>query len=391
MKLQHHFDELIDRRATDSAKWRKYPADVLPMWIADSDFRSPEPIVKALTQLAQTGVYGYPDMAPGGFEAAAVSWCRRHLNFDCAPDQVDYLPSVGEAIAVAVKAFTKPGDKVLMHTPFYPPFLKILRLSGRLESCSPLLQSGDGWENDWADFERRAADPDCQLFLLCNPHNPTGHCFAREELERMTDICVRNHVVIFSDEVHMDFVYPPRRHASLPSISPAARANSLMAMSPSKTFNTAGLRAASVVCCSPDLQAAYRKELEACRMERNLFGALAYQIAYGGQCDDYAQAVRDYVERNIDFAVDFLQRRIPEIRCAKPQATFLLWLDCSALGFRTQAELDDFFVQKAKVAMNSGAAFGKAGELHVRMNLACPRARVEEALERMESAVKALR
>lgn len=230
------------------------------MWIADSDFRCPEPIVKALTQLAQTEVYGYPDMAPGGFERAAVSWCRRRLNLDCEPDQIDYVPSVGEAVALAVKAFTKPGDKVLMHTPFYPPFLRILRLGGRLESLSPLVLEGGDWAIDWTDFERRAADPDCRLFLLCNPHNPTGRCFSREELERMTEICVRNRVVIFSDEVHMDFVYPPRRHASLPSVSPLAREHSLMAMSPSKTFNTAGLRAASVVCCSRALQTAFRTE-----------------------------------------------------------------------------------------------------------------------------------
>lgn len=391
MTLHYNFDEIIDRRGTNSSKWLKFPADVLPMWVADSDFRCPEPIVKALTGLAQSGVYGYPYAEEGGFEQATASWCRRRLHFDVLPDQVECLPSVGTALAVAVQAFTKPGDKVLMQTPIYPPFRSIASTAGRLPSCSALVLSDGRWEVDWADFERRAKDSACRLFLLCNPHNPTGRCFTKEELERMADICARNGVVIFSDEVHMDFVYPPHQHASLPTVSAAARANCLVTMSPSKTFNTAGLRTASVVSFNRDLQTAYRRALDEFHLGANIFGLLAYQVAYNGQCDDYADEVRSYIQANIDYATDCLKRCVPEIRCCRPEATYLLWLDCTGLGFTTQEALDRFFIDEVKLGLNSGAAFGEEGKLHMRMNLACPRATVEEAMSRIDAAVTKLR
>lgn len=395
MTMKHNFDEIIDRTHTNSSKWLKYPKGVLPLWVADSDFRCPAPVVEAISKLAQFGVYGYPYVLEGGFEKATVNWCKRRLHFDITPDQCDYVPSLGNALAVAVKAFTEPGDSVLIQSPIYPPFTAVTVKNHRNPSYNSLKLVDGRYTIDFEDFEKRAADPKCKLFLLCNPHNPTGRCFTREELERMVDICVANDVVIFSDEVHSDFLYGDSEHISLPTLGEKARMNCLVGVNPSKTFNVAGLRTAGVVTPNKKLQETYQHALAACKLGRNIFGDLAYQICFNGECDYYADQVRDYVEGNIDYVVKFLSENVPEIHAYKPEATYLMWLDCKVLcqklGFNTQEELDKFFVEEVKVGLNPGASFGSEGNLYLRMNLACPRAYVEEAMKRIQAAVAARR
>ncbi|MCF0253444.1 MAG: pyridoxal phosphate-dependent aminotransferase [Duodenibacillus sp.] len=384
--MQHNFDEYVDRRGTDSSKWLKYPADVLPFWVADGEFKCPQPMVEAMKRIAEHGIYGYPWIHNGAFERATVGWCGRRFGWEITEDMVTFVPDLGTALAVAVKAFASaPGSKVLMQTPIYPPFRAVTLGNDVTPSCNSLKLVNGRYEIDFEDFEARCADPAARLFLLCNPHNPTGRVFTREELERMVDICVRHGVMIFSDEVHADLVYAPNKHIALPTLSDLARDNCLVGLNPSKTFNNAGCRTASVVCHSPEVRKAYQKALASCKLGRNIWGVTAYISAYT-ECDYYADQVNAYLKANMEYAVAYIQANIPGIKAYMPEATYLLWLDCRALGFATQEELDDYFVDVAKVGLNPGESFGVEGRGFLRMNLACPRAMLQQGLERMAAA-----
>ncbi|MDR1827623.1 MAG: pyridoxal phosphate-dependent aminotransferase [Methylobacteriaceae bacterium] len=388
MTVQHNFDEIIDRSATDSSKWRKYPKDVLPMWVADSDFRCPRPVVDAVTRVAADGVYGYPFADDDAFNRATARWMSRRFGWDIDQSLVDYVPSLGTALAVAVKAFTQKGDNVLMQTPIYPPFGDVTKYNERHTVRSSLVWRDGRYHIDFDDFERLAADPKTKLFLLCNPHNPTGRVFTVGELRRMGDICLKHNVTIFSDEIHCDYVFPGARHVPLPTVSPEIARITVVGINPSKTFNIAGMRTAAAISCAAETRAAFRKALLSCKLGRSLFGTLAYVTAYN-ECDDYADQVCRYVEGNIDYAVSFLNEKVRKIKTYKPEATFLLWLDCRGLGL-TQPELEAFFLEKAKVGLNTGTSFGLEGEGFMRLNTACPRATLEEGLRRLEQAVAAL-
>lgn len=389
--MTYDFDEVIDRSRTNSAKWLHYDQDVLPMWVADCDFVSPEPVRRALRRYVEHGIYGYPYKAEGSFEQATVRWCHDRLLFDCQARDVEFVPSLTTALSLAVLAFTQPGENVLIQTPVYPPFKSVAVNNGRHSVTNPLINEGDGnWSIDWVDFEAKCADPKTTLFLLCNPQNPTGRVFTAEELERMVDLCHEHGVVIFSDEVHADFVYGGAVHISLPTLGEKARSLSVVGLNPSKTFNIAGLRAASVVIHNPELMRRYRRASARVDAGRNGPGVLAYTVAFT-QCDDYVEAVRAYVEGNLRYAVRFINERIEGVTAYMPQATYLLWLDCRGLPVETQEELDDFMVSVAKVGMNSGLSFGEEGDRFLRLNVACPRSVLTEALERIERAVGALK
>lgn len=384
--MQYDFDRIIDRTSFDSSKWTTYPAGVLPLWVADSDFTSPQPVIDAVRRTAELGLYGYPNAHAGIVERAAVAWCRRRHGFEPAEDQVFFCPSMSFALALAIRALTRPGDRVLMQTPIYPPFIELTRANGRECSLNPLRPTASGrHEIDFEDFERRAADPRCTLLLLCSPHNPTGRLLSRDELERIVDICARHGVTIFSDEVHSGCVFAGE-HASVPALSERAARITVWGSSPSKTFNTPGLRAAVVASLNPDLCAKLAAEAAATPCDRNVFAQRALEAAWT-LCDDYAEQVSDYVRANLEFAVAFIAERIPALHAQMPEATYLLWIDCRGLGFGTQAELTDFLLKEAKVALNPGDAFGPGGEGHVRLNAACPRATLAEALERIARAV----
>lgn len=382
--MQYDFDRVIDRRTIDSAKWTAYPKDVLPLWVADSDFLCPQPVIDAVMKIAETGVYGYPNGHAGIVEKATVSWCARHYGLEVLSSEVQYCPSMCFGLAVAIRAFTKPGGKVLMQVPAYPPFIELAKSNGRIPSMNALKLVDGRYEIDFEDFERRAADPECTLFLLCSPHNPTGRVFSKEELERIVSICCRHNVVILADEVHSGFVFKGD-HTTLLTLSEAARSITVYGNSPSKTFNTAGLRAAVLISKNPALSARVKAELAASQPDRSAFSQAGFAAAWT-ECDDYAEEVRSYVKENLAFAHDFFEKRIPSIRSYMPEASYLMWLDCSALGFNTQADLTRFFLEEAKVAMNPGESFGPGGKNHMRLNTACPRSILEEALSRIEVA-----
>ncbi|MDR2503205.1 MAG: pyridoxal phosphate-dependent aminotransferase [Deltaproteobacteria bacterium] len=387
--MKHDFDEVFDRRGTDSSKWRKYPADVLPMWVADSDFKCPQVVVDAVTEFARHGAYGYPYADDGAFEQAAVEWMRKRFGWRAETSMVDFVPSLCTALALAVKSFTEEGDSVLMLTPVYPPFHAVAGYNHRLASDCSLIWKNGSYHIDFDDFERRAAEPRTKLFLHCHPHNPSGRAFTREELERIGDICLRHKVIIFSDEIHCDYVFRGK-HIPMPTLSEEIAANTVVGINPSKTFNIAGMRTAAVITPNKSLQARFQGVLRSCELGRNPFGVLAFVKAYR-ECDDYANQLYAYIEKNLDFAVDFLNTRCKgKIAAYKPDATYLLWLDCKELGLGRQEALEVFFLEKAKVALNSGTSFGIEGEGFMRLNTACPRATLAEGLKRIEKAVQAL-
>ncbi|MCI6529588.1 MAG: pyridoxal phosphate-dependent aminotransferase [Mesosutterella sp.] len=389
MTLKHNFDEVVDRTHTNSSKWLKYPKGVLPLWIADTDFKCPQPVIDEMIKIAQHGIYGYPYVQEGSFEKATVRWCKVRYDWDITESMVDFVPSTGTALAVAVKAFCEPGDKVLMQTPIYPPFTAVTVKNRCYASNNPLKFVNGRWEIDWEDFEARAKDPKCKLFMLCNPHNPTGRCFTAEELNRMADICAANGVTIFADEVHSDFVFAPHKHQVFAKLSEKAKNMCVVAVNPAKTFNIAGLRTSSVVTPNPEVQKQYQAALASCKLGRECFGIAGYVKAFT-ECDYYADQIRDYVEANHRYVVDYITKNIPQIKAYMPDATFLLWLDCRGLPFKTQAELDKFMVEKAKLGLNPGNTFGVEGERFVRMNVASPRSYLVEAMKRLSEAVKSL-
>ena len=384
--LTHDFDAGASLRGTDSLKWNRYPGDVLPMWVADMDFCCPEPLLKALKRRIEVGTFGYPLLSPE-FSRAVAGWMRRRFQWTIQEEWVCFVNAVVPGLVNAIQAFTRPGAKVLIPSPVYHPFHRIIGDCGRVKSASPLINDNGVWKMDFADLEARLADPDLELMLLCSPHNPTGRVYAREELNRLCELCLRHGVFIVSDEIHADIVYAPHRHIPLPTLSQAIRDQCMVFLNPSKTFNIPGLRGAAAII--PDAERRQRF-LRAAHIagtgEPSVFGPLALQIAYN-ECGYYADQLVLYLEANIDAALEHFARDAPQIRVARPEATYMLWLDCRELGL-AQPDLNAFMLEKAKVALNAGCDFGPEGAGFMRMNVACPRARLLEGVKRIADAVK---
>lgn len=382
--LVHDFDQEIPLRGQRSIKWDAYPADVLPMWVADSDFACAAPIVEAIAARAALGVYGYPHVEPS-FAEAVCHWRQTRFHDTVAPESVCFLTAIVPALADAVHTFTRPGEKVLIQSPVYPPFHKIIPECGRVKVTSPLHFHNDAWHIDFEHMEQTLADPKLRLFILCNPHNPVGRVFTADELRRMGELCLKHHVTLVADEIHSDLVFAPHKHIPFTTLGPELATNSLTFISPSKTFNTPGLRSAAAIIPDPRRREAFCGVMEHNKTaEPSLFGLLALETAYT-RCAYYADQVLDYIEANIDFAVPALNA-IDGIRVHKPEGTYLLWLDCRALCERrglTHEGLVRLMHTTVKVAMNSGTDFGPEGYGFLRMNTACRRATLVEALKRL--------
>ncbi len=394
--MEHDFDRIIDRRRGMSEKWRAYAEDVLPMWVADSDFSAPEPLIHDLESFVRQGVFGYTWSGGSILEDAVIHWMSTRFGWQVAPAWVTYSLGVVTALDAAVRAFTEPGQAVVILTPSYPPFFSVAKGGGRELLCSPLRLREGVYAVDFADLEEKLARPATKLFMLCSPHNPTGRCFTRAELLRMGELCERHGVVIFSDEIHCDYVSPEKRHIPFASLSPSLAARSLVAVNPSKTFNIADLHAGAVICSDKELLARFKQAVGLYAVGRSSMALIAIHSAYT-KCAYYADQVNAYIRKNMEYAVEYIADRIPGISAYVPEATYLLWLDCRDLAVRLSAEpgreqeaLEAFFLEKAKVALNSGAGYGAEGLGFMRLNLACPMATVKEGLRRIEQAVAAL-
>lgn len=385
----HNFDEIIERRGTECKKWDTYADDVIPMWIADTDFKCPQPVVDEMVKKAQSGIYGYP-VNVKNFENAIVSWQKKRFGWDIDPDWVEYTPAVLPAIVYAMHAFTNPGDNIVVQMPVYHPFHEIIPNNGRRILGNRLILQDDGsYEIDFENLEALLSKKRTTMFLLCNPHNPTGRCFTREELTKMSELCLTHNVFVVSDEIHSDIVYKGSKHVPFGSLSKEAADNCVVCVNPSKTFNIAGVRSGAAVIPNRHKHDLFYAPLENMKAYgRTIFGTLPIEVAYN-ECDYYADQLVKYLESNLEYLKKFTSEKIPKIKVGKTQATYLIWLNCQELGMEPEA-LQNFFLEQAKVAMNEGTTFGPGGAGFMRMNIACPRVRLVEALNRIEIAVNKL-
>nr|WP_320146779.1 MalY/PatB family protein [uncultured Anaeromusa sp.] len=387
--MQHNFDELIERRGTECKKWNTYANDVIPMWIADTDFKCPQPVIDAMVKRAEHGIFGYPTNLDT-FEKSIVNWQKKRFGWDVQTEWVEYTPAVIPAIVYAMYAFTNPGDNVVIQMPAYHPFHAIIPDNGRHILGNPLILREDGsYDVDFENLEELLKKRKTTMFLLCSPHNPTGKCFTREELTKMSELCLKYNVFVVSDEIHSDIVYSGNKHIPYGSLSQAAADNCVVCVNPSKTFNIAGVRTGAVIIPNRNNHDLFYAPLESLKAYgRTIFGTLPIEVSYN-DCDYYADQLLEYLEGNRKYLKEFLETRVPKIKMGNPQATYLMWLNCKALNLEPK-ELQQFFLQKAKVAMNEGSTFGPGGAGFMRMNIACPRSRLVEALERIEKAVNQL-
>lgn len=388
------FDRIINRKNTrcvkyDLAPLKGHPEDILSLWVADMDFRTSSYVEDALRELTRHNIYGYSNTLPGdGFFESVRGWMKRHHHWEPEEDWHIKTPGVCFAIAMAVRAFTEPGDAVLIQEPVYYPFGNLIRKNGRQAVSSDLVQNADGhYVIDFDDFEKKIAEHAVKMFILCNPHNPVGRAWSEEELLRIGRICAEHRVIVFSDEIHGDFIWSGE-HRVFQETGPGFRQFTVTATAPSKTFNLAGLQQSNIFIPNPELRKKLEAEMEKTGFdEPTIFGITAAQAAYE-HGDEWYEAMKAYVAGNIDFADRFVREELPGIRMNKPEGTYLIWLDFRGIGLQA-AELDDRILHQARLWLDSGAMFGKAGEGFQRINTACPRSILQEALERLKTTFTA--
>lgn len=385
----YSFDSIINRVGTNSVKWDNLKElydrdDLIPLWVADMDFKAPSEIVEALKDRVEHNVYGYT-FPSDKYYNAVISWMKRRHNWTIERDWIVYTPGVVPALSYAIRAFTKPGDKIILQSPVYHPFYSAIEDNGRHVVNNPLTYKDGKYYMDYEDLESKI-DSKTKLLILCNPHNPVGRVWTKNELRKLADICIKNDILIISDEIHFDIVYRGNEHTVFGSLSPEISANSIVLTAPSKTFNVAGLQVSNVIIPNRKLRERFAMETEKDHISSpNIFGGEALIAAYD-KCEYWLEELLDYLEGNRDFFINFIEERIPKLKIVNPEGTYLMWVDCSELNMNPE-ELSDFFVNKCRVALNSGEMFGEEGKAFQRFNIGCPRSILKEALERIERAI----
>ena len=385
----YDFDTTISRIGHNSAKWgEEYIGSgsdmLLPFWVADTDFPAPDEVNEALRACVDHGIYGYVRPSASCLQAAA-SWQLRRHGFQAQPEWITMTPGIDCAMATAVQAFTEPGDKVLINTPIYDPFFEVIEKNDRETVDSPMELRDGRYEFNWADFEEKVRD--CRIWMFCNPQNPEGRCFTEEELRKAGEICGKYGVLMLSDEIHGDIVYDGRKHIPLASLSKEFCGRTITCTSPSKTFSVAGTAASVIFIENETLRNRFRAALSKNSPGVSCLSLVAMEAAY--TCgDDYADQLVAYLQGNRDYILDYLRKYLPQIKPIFPEAMFLVWLDCSGLGF-TAEELPGFF-QKAGVRLSMGDAYRERSGQFVRLNFGCARATLTAGLERIRKAAERL-
>ncbi len=384
--MKYNYDQWPERRTSDCVKWRHYEDGVLPMWIADMDFVSPEPVIRALRERVEHGVFGYPEDSRA-LRQVFVERLERLYGWQVAPEELTLLPGVVTGLNLACHALAAPGGNVLVQTPVYPPFLHAGGHAG-MERRDAVLQRGEdgAYTIDWDLFES-AITPATRLFLLCNPHNPVGRVFTRQELSRMAEICLKHGVTICSDEIHCELVYPGRRHIPIAALDPEVARHTITLMSPSKTFNIAGLQCSFAIIPDPELRRRYRHAAQGLVSWVNLMGLVAAQAAYA-EGQEWLDQLLVYLQGNRDYLYETIKTELPGLAMTRPEGTFLAWIDCRQAGIEGSPYA--YFLEKAGVALNDGASFGTGGEGFVRLNFGCPRSLLEQALGKIKAALSLL-
>ncbi len=374
--MTYSFDEIINRRGTGCYKWDISEAQgATPMWVADMDFRVAQPIIDALHRRVEHGIFGYTLVGDRYYEAV-INWFGRRHGWTIQREWIQYTTGVVPAISAVVKALTEPGDKVLLQTPVYNCFFSSIRNNGCEMAETRLVADGDSWRVDFDDMERKAADPRVKLFILCNPHNPCGRVWTPEELERMNDICLRHGVKVVADEIHCELVMPGYHYTPFASVSEACQHNSITCNSPSKSFNTAGLQIANIICDDPATRRRIDRAIninEVCDV--NPFGVEALIAAYN-ECEDWTEQLNAYLYGNYTTLKEYLAAAMPEAKVTRLEGTYLVWVDIRATG-RSSDEMTEWLRRERHVLVNSGTMYGsEAGEGFIRINIACPRERL---------------
>ena len=387
------FDKVVDRKNTSCLKYdfavkRGMPADILPLWVADMDFKTSSYIQDAVAAQAEHGIYGYTESGDSYFEAVQ-SWFFTHYDWKVEEKWLVKTPGVVFALAMAVQAFTQENDAVMIQQPVYYPFSGVIKDNGRRIIDNTLVQDEAGsYYMDLADFEEKIIREKVKLFFLCNPHNPVGRAWTREELEKIGDICYKHHVLIVSDEIHADFVYN-RKHQVLVNLKKEYEEITITCTAPSKTFNIAGLQVSNIFIPDNQLRHRFKRQIVASGYSQlNAAGLAACEAAYR-YGEEWYNGVKAYIRENISFTKKFLEERIPKVKMLEPEGTYLVWVDFRALGLSNR-ELEDLIIHKAGLWLDSGAIFGAAGEGFQRINVACPRVTLQTALEKIETAVNNL-
>ena len=385
------FDTVIDRRGTQSIKWQLYGAEVLPLWVADMDFAAPEAIRQALRRTVEHGIFGYEfPMKEMGETVAARMGSLYH--WQVAPEAVVATPGVIAGFTAAAQASCAAGEGVLVQPPVYPPFLSVHEKAGLVRKTAPLTAVVEGqrlhYEMDRDVFSDgfKPEPARTAMFLLCNPHNPTGQVFSRSDLESMAETCLKNGATICSDEIHSELLPGGTKHIPIAALSAETGEHSITLIAPSKTFNVPGLFCGFAIIPAKELRERYKKAMERMAMHVNSMGLIAGQVAYSGACDEWLAELLVYLKGNRDVLIETIQRDMAEVKLTCPEATYLEWLDFRALNL--QPSPAKFFLEKARVALNDGAEFGQGGEGFVRLNFGCPRATLMEALKRMKTAIE---
>lgn len=377
------FDRVIDRRATDANKWRKFPPDVLPLWVADMDFPSPPAVVQALRARVEHGFFGYLMERPELQDVVAERMAKRY-GWRVSPDAVVPVPGVIAGFNLALRVLTRPGDGVLVQTPVYPPILRAAANHGLQRDEHALTRDADGRYSVDRDTFARALRPHTRAFLLCNPHNPVGRLFDTAELEGMADACARRDVWIIADEIHCDLLLDGRRHVPIATLAPEIEARTVTLIAPSKTFNLPGLKCAVAIVPNATVRERLAAGLGDLVPRINVLGHAAAVAAYRDG-EAWLEALLRYLQANRDLLMTDVPRRLPGVTLAPPEATYLAWLDCRGAAIRG-GDPYTFFLERARVALNDGRLFGPGGEGFVRLNFACPRVLLAEALDRMARA-----
>lgn len=385
--MKYDFDEIVPRRGTNSYKWDSAKdADVLPMWVADMDFRTAPAVIEALQKRVAHGIFGYTRV-PDEYYDAVTSWFARRHGWTIDREWMIYTSGVVPAVSAVIKALTEPGDNVLVQTPVYNCFFSSIRNNGCFIVQSPLLRKGDTYEMDFDDLERKAADPRTKVMLLCNPHNPVGRVWTRDELSRLGNICISNGVTVVSDEIHCELVYPGYEYTPFASLSEAFLHRSVTCLSPSKAFNIAGLQIANIVAYDKEVRQSIDRAIninEVCDV--NPFGVAATIAAYN-EGEEWLSQLIDYLGENYRVMKEFCDKHLPEFPLAKLEGTYLVWMDCSALKKRSSYVIEDELRDNAKLWLNAGLMYGIEGETFMRWNIACPRSQMLEGLRRFKAYV----
>ncbi|WP_313755581.1 MalY/PatB family protein [Tissierella sp.] len=383
-KQKYNFDEIIDRKLSNSIKWWE-SKDILPMWIADMDFKVADEILDAMKKTIDHGIIGYDDK-PDSFYESIINWVKDRYNWEIKKEWLVFTPGVVPGLGISIKSFSKEGDKVIIQPPVYPPFYRVIENNNRRVVENSLIYKENKYIMDIDDLEKKI-DKDVKMAMICSPHNPVGRVWKKEELEVFGNLCLKNNIIMISDEIHCDLTFSDYKHIPLASISDEFANNTITFMAPSKTFNIAGLFASVAIIPNEKLRKLYNDTIENMEITHtNGFSIIGFEAAYKYGRNWLNQAIR-YIEDNADFAVDYINKNIPEVKTYKPDGTFLMWLNFNSLG-KTSEEINELLINKGKVQLNNGAAFGTAGEGFFRLNIGCPREVLKEGLDRIKKAIQ---